>query len=34
MLLFYRYEGSFVDDLKHGKGKYYFANRDVYDGKN
>ncbi len=28
-----KYEGEYVNDLKHGNGKYTYANGDVYDGE-
>ncbi len=27
------YEGSWEDDLRHGKGKQIYRNNDVYDGQ-
>ena len=26
------YEGEYMDDMKHGTGKYMWANGSVYDG--
>ena len=27
------YDGEWVDDMKHGKGKYILENGEVYDGE-
>jgi hypothetical protein len=28
----YRYEGEWIDGMKHGKGKFVFSDKKVYEG--